>query len=453
MSNNLSTSVMNPNNTGIGTKKSILKSTQSNSIEELLSVDSSFSVLDVFGGSTTCKNNTPHKPSKNKVSTEALAVVPTTAATKAIVIEGTEQQVQIQHHKSNETLEDKHEAATDNSKRKLKSKKNKKGETVQQNLLVKSSFSKFDVLQKRNLIHVRSSGADNAQGKFRNPQGDKEIICRLCTKSVYKMEEMRAEKSIYHKNCFRCQECNKQLKVDNYRSHEGILYCIVHFKLLFNPICVEDSIPEMPRKPELIVRENQPIELPPDVVRASDKPDLGLKELQHLNVRSRFKVFENTAHQEIGNDEPQRSFIKNSNSILSKIAKLRAQGVNSDLSIKAMSERYGVSDYSSCSDNGGSDAEVDKNSTENYEADFVGSKKRALGLGPAMHDIKTKFEKGHLISKEERREERKQEIQNIRSRLFMGKQARFKEMYQQAVAQSEQGEWSLQFYLKNGVLY
>lgn len=54
-----------------------------------------------------------------------------------------------------------------------------------------------------------------------------------------------------------------------------------------------------------------------------------------------------------------------------------------------------------------------------------------------MDDIKSKFESGHSQTKEERREERKQEIQNIRSRLFMGKQAKIKEMYQQAVADSE----------------
>lgn len=56
-----------------------------------------------------------------------------------------------------------------------------------------------------------------------------------------------------------------------------------------------------------------------------------------------------------------------------------------------------------------------------------------------MNDIKSRFETGHSLTKEERREERKQEIQNIRSRLFMGKQAKIKEMYQQAVLDSEQG--------------
>lgn len=55
-----------------------------------------------------------------------------------------------------------------------------------------------------------------------------------------------------------------------------------------------------------------------------------------------------------------------------------------------------------------------------------------------MNDIKSKFESGQLMGKDGHREERKQELQNIRSRLFMGKQAKIKEMYQQAVAESEQ---------------
>lgn len=36
--------------------------------------------------------------------------------------------------------------------------------------------------------------------------------CRSCGKEVYKMEEMKAERNIWHKNCFKCSECSKQLK-------------------------------------------------------------------------------------------------------------------------------------------------------------------------------------------------------------------------------------------------
>ncbi|XP_037823690.1 LIM domain and actin-binding protein 1-like, partial [Lucilia sericata] len=152
-------------------------------------------------------------------------------------------------------------------KKKTKTKKSKKGETDKQNISVKSSFSKFDALQKRNLIHVRSIDASTAQEKFSQPQGEVKKNCFLCDKPVYKMEEVKAEKNIYHKSCFRCNECNKQLKLDTYQSHEGVVYCTIHFKLLFAPKFVEDDEPIQPRKPELIIRENQPSELPPDVVR------------------------------------------------------------------------------------------------------------------------------------------------------------------------------------------
>ncbi|XP_054091287.1 LIM domain and actin-binding protein 1 isoform X2 [Zeugodacus cucurbitae] len=418
MSTSVSTATATTKTTRKVTKKSTLKSAKSQSIEETISVDFNNSLVESVQSSCAENTNTPHKIIKKKspgdITTSAQSSTSTTKTTiSASIQEHTEE---VQQNENVATVESNQEITTGNGKKKLKSKKSKKGETVQQNISVKSSFSKFDALQKRNLIH--------------NPQCDKEINCRLCTKPVYKMEEIKAEKSIYHKNCFRCRECNKQLKVDNYQSHEGVLYCMVHFKLLFSPKCVEDSEPESPRKPELIVRENQPVELPPDVVRASDKPDLGLEELQQLNVRSRFQVFENAtqAQQEQEKCTEERNPVKHSNSILSKIAKLQAQGIRSELI-----------DYSSESNSDISDAEND----EDDDADLVRSKKRTqrerpVGIGHAMHDIKTRFEKGHVMSKEERREERKQEIQNIRSRLFMGKQARIKEMYQQAVAESEQ---------------
>lgn len=56
-----------------------------------------------------------------------------------------------------------------------------------------------------------------------------------------------------------------------------------------------------------------------------------------------------------------------------------------------------------------------------------------------MNDVKSKWENVDQNIKDERREERKQEIQSIRNRLFMGKQGKMKEMYQQAVIEAESG--------------
>lgn len=89
--------------------------------------------------------------------------------------------------------------------------------------------------------------------------------------------------------------------MDNFETHEGTLYCKPHFRALFTPKAVEDDTPgklkdlccwylvytisfrkaidksifiykikiitAKPRKHELIIRENQPAELPPDVAR------------------------------------------------------------------------------------------------------------------------------------------------------------------------------------------
>ena len=37
-------------------------------------------------------------------------------------------------------------------------------------------------------------------------------ICKVCGKEPYVVERVVAEKAWWHKNCFRCKQCNKILK-------------------------------------------------------------------------------------------------------------------------------------------------------------------------------------------------------------------------------------------------
>ncbi|XP_037942332.1 LIM domain and actin-binding protein 1-like [Teleopsis dalmanni] len=307
---------------------------------------------------------------------------------------------------------EKDDVVTLNKKPKLK--KNKKTSLDKQNISMKSSFTKFDALQKRNLTN--------------NLDNENESTCHICQKPVYKMEEIKAEKFKYHKTCFRCTECNKQLKVDNYQSHEGAPFCIVHFKQLFSPKCVEDNEPTQAQKPELIIRENQPEQLPSDVVKASIKSDLGLEELQQLNLRAKFQVFENNNQQQklTDNKKEQNNVVKSSRSISERKAQLQENNL-------AVSEGCVTESYK----DSGSDHNSDDDDFTDLKDGY--SHEQLSCNGKALSALKKNFESGSKLSKEERREERKQEIQNIRSRLFMGKQARIKEMYQQAVAESEKG--------------
>ncbi|XP_075229512.1 uncharacterized protein LOC142329075 isoform X17 [Lycorma delicatula] len=301
----------------------------------------------------------------------------------------------------------------------------------------KSSFSKFDQLQKKTLLHVRSSDSAKAQKQFN--QGSTESLnpgvnpsCKSCGKTVFAMEQIKAERCVWHKNCFRCKECNKQLTLDIYSSHEGQLYCKPHFRELFKPKAVVDNNEDEPvrrRKPEMIIRENQPVELPPDVVRASDKPDLGLEELNSLNVKSRFQVFEKSGENEVDRS-PSAVNVKRSPSILSKLAKFQKKGMDVGVTDESLN---GV-DYEESS----SSSEDEDGKTVRKDGVVRSSKlvERPTSFGK-MEDVKRTWESGQAARKEERREERKQEIQSIRSRLFMGKQGKMKEMYEQAVAESE----------------
>ncbi|XP_018392111.1 PREDICTED: uncharacterized protein LOC108771354 [Cyphomyrmex costatus] len=305
--------------------------------------------------------------------------------------------------------------------------------------LEKSSFNKFDALSKKTVLHVRSVDAGKVQQQLNavGQNADANTNCRSCGKVVFQMEQTKAEGLVWHKNCFRCVQCSKQLNVDNYESHESKLYCKPHFKELFQPKPVEESDqPVRPRKPELIIRENEPKELPPDVVRASDKPDLGLEELSSLNVKSRFQVFEKASTENTNEIErsPSQIAVKRSPSILSKLAKFQAKGMD----IGVADESLNGIPYEESSE---SEDEVETEETEEVDTEIVKSKRttreRPISFSK-MDDIKNRWESTSQQGRREvQREARKEEIAGIRSRLFLGKQGKMKEMYQQAVAGSD----------------
>ncbi|THG04715.1 hypothetical protein TEA_020039 [Camellia sinensis var. sinensis] len=57
--------------------------------------------------------------------------------------------------------------------------------------------------------------------------------CKACEKTVYQVELLSADGVSYHKACFKCSHCKGTLKLSNYSSMEGVLYCKPHFDQLF----------------------------------------------------------------------------------------------------------------------------------------------------------------------------------------------------------------------------
>ena len=57
--------------------------------------------------------------------------------------------------------------------------------------------------------------------------------CTACEGTVYLVDRLAINNRIYHKACFRCHHCKGTLKLGNFNSFEGVLYCNPHFDQLF----------------------------------------------------------------------------------------------------------------------------------------------------------------------------------------------------------------------------
>merc|ERR1712093_351666 len=54
--------------------------------------------------------------------------------------------------------------------------------------------------------------------------------CGVCNKTVYPVEKISpGNGKNYHKLCFKCSVCKITLNLKNFKSHEGTLYCPVHY--------------------------------------------------------------------------------------------------------------------------------------------------------------------------------------------------------------------------------
>jgi len=238
-------------------------------------------------------------------------------------------------------------------------------------------------------------------------------ICKICGKEPYVVERLVAEKSWWHKNCFRCKVCNKSLNLDTYASHQGEIYCKVHHKELFMPKVVEkDSMEEIMRKKknvdfsvyenghshealerherqqkrmETIVRESKPVEL--EGVIKSQVDNAKWDGLENLDVGSKFMMFEKQEDKKESSDRY---------GIMEKLKRLQAGEDVSDL-LAEIDDEMGV------------DEEEEEEDPDDYGLTEVQKK--------AVHAEKLFSEK---TKKEKMMEMRSKELKNLRERLMAG---------------------------------
>ncbi|XP_077499975.1 uncharacterized protein LOC144110768 isoform X5 [Amblyomma americanum] len=294
---------------------------------------------------------------------------------------------------------------------------------------LKSSFTSSSHEQEEQHSHHENSGVieevkidkQRLQNKFNKIKIDEsKCFCRKCGTHVYPVERIIAEKNFYHKNCFRCKECNKLLSVDGYMSHETEIYCKIHFKQLFQPKArfdndagpplatteADDSQEGRQRRHEMIIRENVPEELPPDVVRCDTKTDDGLQNinLDLGNIRQRFE-----SPQESIPSVADRSALGRSESLLQRLEKYQSV---------AAGERNG-------------DAHSESEDEDPSVVKETKAKEKVVYEG--LSSLKSQWESGTVNSHQDRAEETKEELAKLRKKMCLGRSESMRQVYQKAV--------------------
>ncbi|XP_023330930.1 glutamic acid-rich protein [Eurytemora carolleeae] len=280
-------------------------------------------------------------------------------------------------------------------------------------------------------IHVRSKDPSKIARQFENGSKEKEKgprksyisgreapkpkpveiikLCKICGKEPYLVERIVAEKSWWHKNCFRCTDCKKTLNLDTYSSHQGVIYCKPHHRELFQPkpvlmdlteeimkknldFSMEDPIERhrnQERKMETIVRENKPVSL--EGVVKSRVDDSKWEGLDKLDVGSKFLMFEKGM-----SEEREHKVASDRYGIMEKLKRLEAGEAVEDLLAEIDEEMPSMSEDEEDDDEDTGLTQVQKKA-QNAEKMFVEDSR-----------------------KEKLQQQRKKELKNLRDRLMAG---------------------------------
>ncbi|KAK8389217.1 hypothetical protein O3P69_020870 [Scylla paramamosain] len=286
----------------------------------------------------------------------------------------------------------------------LRKKKKKKRDSEKENK--KAAYQKRDdILEKHVGPRVRSFDAAKMKSKFEKPKQVSQVSseCRQCGKQVFQMEKIVAEKAAWHKNCFRCKECNCILTLETYQSHEGVLYCKPHFKELFRPkVVVED--PDEARKE-----------------RSTNKPDYGLEDLSHANLKQKFKMFEQISTEEERVPDPIP--VRRSQSLLTKAARF----MQSDDDYGIENSELGEYDEDEEDEDYEEDEEEDGEEGEEGEDGKLNKKSRAASFS-GMKDLKAGFARKNR--QDELTKKRRQELAKFRQMLCAGKNISTREIFE-----------------------
>jgi hypothetical protein len=117
--------------------------------------------------------------------------------------------------------------------------------------------------------------------------------CSRCDKTVYPIEELKCLDKVWHKGCFKCQECGMALSMKNYKGFNKLPYCNAHCPQA-RATAVADT-PESRRLAENTKLQSQ-VKYHEDFEKQKGKLTQVADDPETLRIRNTSKIISNVAY-------------------------------------------------------------------------------------------------------------------------------------------------------------
>ncbi|CAN7983092.1 unnamed protein product [Ixodes hexagonus] len=118
--------------------------------------------------------------------------------------------------------------------------------------------------------------------------------CSRCEKTVYPLEELKCLDKIWHKGCFKCQECGMTLNMKTYKGFNKLPYCNAHCPQAKHTT-VADT-PEARRLAENTRIQSQQVKYHEDFEKLKGKVTQVADDPETMRIRQTSKIISNVAY-------------------------------------------------------------------------------------------------------------------------------------------------------------
>jgi cysteine/glycine-rich protein len=153
----------------------------------------------------------------------------------------------------------------------FKSEKTEEIEIKEEKFEKKIDFKKWHDLT-TNIIKNNNEKNEKKENKQTVTIKTKQSKCHICNEQVFQIDKIEIENLQFHKVCFKCCDCNKNLTLNDFRKFNEKIYCVKHYKFVVNPNFKLEHIPEDPKKKKEINKEII-IEKKDEIVKTVEKEE------------------------------------------------------------------------------------------------------------------------------------------------------------------------------------